>query len=106
MLTSGINVGVVRSEDVRTGFAAFGYSEDVMLGIGAAALVGSVLYFIPRTAVLGAILLTGYLGGAVATHVRIHDPVFPAPIVVGILLWLGLYLQDERLRALVPLRKP
>ena len=54
--------------------------------------------------VLGAILLTGYLGGATATHVRIGDPTFFGPVIVGVLVWLGLYLRDNRLRALLPLR--
>jgi hypothetical protein len=69
-------------------------------------LVCVVLYAIPRTSVLGAILLTGYLGGAVATHLRADDPLFSHvlfPTYMGALLWLGLYLRDERLRALVPL---
>ena len=105
MLTSGINLALVQSEDMRAGFANFGYPEDVIPAIGVAAFVSSLLYFIPRTSVLGAILLTGYLGGATATHVRIHDPAFAAPVVVGILLWLGLFLQDERLRALLPWRR-
>ena len=104
MLTSGLNVAFVRSADVVQGFAKFGYPEDVMVPIGLAALVGSLLYLIPRTAVLGAIVLTGYLGGAVATHVRINDPTFFAPLAVGILIWLGLFLRDEKLRALLPLR--
>jgi hypothetical protein len=105
MLTSGINLMFVRSADMRAGFANFGIPEDVIFGIGAAAFVSALLYLIPRTAVLGAVLLTGYLGGAVATHVRIHDPVLVAPLIVGILIWLGLYLQDERLRTLLPLRR-
>jgi hypothetical protein len=58
---------------------------------------------IPRTSVLGAILLTGYLGGATATHVRVGDP-FVAPVIVGALVWLGLFLLGERLRELIPLR--
>jgi hypothetical protein len=62
-----------------------------------------VLYAIPQTAVLGAILLTGYLGGAIATHVRIEEGFVP-PLILGVLIWLGLYLRDRRLRALVPLR--
>ena len=104
MLTGGLNVALVRSADLVQGFAKFGYPEDVMAPIGLAALVGSLLYLIPRTAALGAITLTGYLGGAVATHVRIHDPTFFAPLAVGILIWLGLFLRDENLRALLPLR--
>jgi hypothetical protein len=63
-----------------------------------------LLYLIPQTAVLGAILLTGYLGGATATHVRVDEAYF-MPVVVGILVWLGLYLRDPRLRALVPWRR-
>jgi xanthine/uracil permease len=62
------------------------------------------VYVIPQTSVLGAILLTGYLGGAVATHVRIDDNFVP-PIVMGVLVWLGLFLRDPRLRALIPLRR-
>jgi DoxX-like family len=62
------------------------------------------VYLIPRTAVLGAILLTGYLGGATASHVRINDPTCVGPPVVAVMIWIGLYLREERLRTLVPLR--
>jgi xanthine/uracil permease len=62
------------------------------------------VYAIPRISVLGAVLLTGFLGGATATHVRIGDPFFP-PVVVGALIWLGLFLRDERLRAFIPWRR-
>jgi hypothetical protein len=61
---------------------------------------------IPRTSFLGAILLTGYLGGATATHVRVSETLAVFPIIVGIMVWAGLYLRDARLRALVPLRRP
>ena len=83
-----------------------GYSESVIIPIGVVLIVCTILYLIPTTAVLGAILLTGYLGGAVATHVRAAEGVFPIvfPIIFGALLWLGLYLNDARLRALIPLR--
>jgi hypothetical protein len=64
-----------------------------------------VLYVVPQTAVLGAVLLTGYLGGAVATHVRVGES-FAIPLVLGILVWAGLFLRDARVRALLPLRKP
>ena len=76
-------------------------------GLGVLLLVCTLLYAAPQTAVLGAILLTGYLGGAVATHVRVGDPLFSYVlfgVYVGVFLWLGLYLRDARLRALVPLR--
>lgn len=83
-----------------------GYRESVIVPLGLVLVASTILYIVPRTAVLGAILLTGYLGGAVATHVRVLDGAFPIifPAIVGSLLWLGLYLRDERLRALVPLR--
>ena len=67
-----------------------------------------VVYAIPRTSVLGAILLTGYLGGAVASHVRIGSPLFGFvlfPVYVGLLIWGALFLRDDRLRALIPLRR-
>jgi hypothetical protein len=84
-----------------------GYPESTILPIGIVLLVCTVLYVIPRTSVLGAILLTGYLGGAVATHVRVGAGAFPIvfPIIFGVLVWGGLYLRDERLRALIPLRR-
>lgn len=84
-----------------------GYSENVIVPLGIVLLVCTVLYLIPRTAILGAILLTGYLGGAVATHVRAGEGAFPIlfPIVFGVLIWGGLWLRDERLRGLVPLHQ-
>jgi hypothetical protein len=83
-----------------------GYPESVILGLGTVLLACTILYLIPRTSVLGAILLTGYLGGAVATHVRVGDSPFSIlfPVIVGALLWRGLVLSDSRLRALLPLR--
>jgi hypothetical protein len=84
-----------------------GYPETVILPLGIVLLACTVLYVIPRTSVLGAILLTGYLGGAVATHVRVGEGLFSIvfPIIFGVLVWGGLYLRDEQLRALIPLRK-
>jgi DoxX-like family len=81
-----------------------GYSESVIVPLGVVLLVCTALYLIPSTAVLGAILLTGYLGGAVATHVRHEDSLFEMlfPVIFGVLLWGGLLLRDWRLRALVP----
>ena len=76
-------------------------------GLGVLLLACTLLYAVPRTAVLGTILLTGYLGGAVATHLRVGDPLFSHVlfgVYLGALLWLGLYLRDARLRALAPLR--
>ena len=76
-----------------------GYPESVIFDIGIVLIVCTVIYVIPRTAVLGAILLTGYLGGAVATHVRAGDGPFPIlfPVIIGALLWGGLFLRDERI---------
>jgi len=75
-----------------------------MRGIGIVEVVCTVLYAIPQTAVLGAVLLTGYLGGAIATHVRINDD-FTAPLVIGVLLWVGLLLRERRLWSLIPWRQ-
>jgi len=74
------------------------------LPLGIVELTCAAIYAFPPTAVLGAILLTGYLGGATATHVRVGD-LFHMPILVGVLVWLGLYLRDGRLRAIVPWRR-
>ena len=89
------------------GTAKLGYPVNVVLSIGIVLFVCTVLYAIPRTSILGAILLTGYLGGAVASNVRVENPLFGYvlfPVYVGVLLWLGLFLRDVRLRALIPLR--
>jgi hypothetical protein len=93
----------VKPDDVVKGFAHLGWPENLAVGLGILEIACTVIYVIPRTAVLGAILLTGYLGGAIATHVRIGDP-FYVPIILGVLVWGGLYLRDARLRALLPLR--
>jgi len=82
-----------------------GYPESVILGLGVVLLISTILYLIPKTSVLGAILLTGYLGGAVATHVRVGEGWFSIlfPVIFGVLLWGGLWLRDERLQKLIPL---
>ncbi|MGB2611444.1 MAG: DoxX family protein [Isosphaeraceae bacterium] len=102
LIVSGV-MKLVKPAPLVEGFARFGYSDSLALGIGIVELACTVIYLIPRTSVLGAILLTGYLGGATATHVRIGDPFF-VPIVLGVLVWAGLLLREERLRALLPLR--
>ena len=81
-----------------------GFPEPVILPLGVVLLACTVLYLVPQTAVLGAILLTGYLGGAVATHVRVGEGAFPIlfPVIIGALLWGGLVLRDPRLAALLP----
>lgn len=84
-----------------------GYAESVIVGLGIVLLASTMLYLIPRTAPLGAILLTGYLGGAVATNVRVGGPLFNIlfPVFLGALLWGGLWFRDQRLRELLPLRQ-
>ena len=90
------------------GTVKLGYPETVIVPLGIILLTCTILYVIPRTSVLGAILLTGYLGGAVATHVRVGDPLFTHvlfPVYLGVLIWGGLYLRDDRLPALIPLKR-
>jgi hypothetical protein len=85
-----------------------GFPESVIFALGIVLLVCVVLYVIPRTSILGAIMLTGYLGGAVATQVRVGHPLFSHtlfPVYVAALVWGGLFLREARLRALIPLRR-
>jgi hypothetical protein len=85
-----------------------GYQESVIQSLGMALLISTILYAIPSTSVLGAILLTGYLGGAVASNLRAGSPLFSNvlfPVYFALVLWGGLYLRDKRLRELVPLRR-
>jgi hypothetical protein len=104
LMVFGGAFGVLKPAVAMPGFVHYGYPERVFLPICILELACAVVYAIPRTSVLGAILLTGYLGGATATHVRIGDPLFFMPVVLGVLVWGGLYLRDDRLRALLPLR--
>lgn len=83
------------------GFAHLGIPVSQALALGILELACVIVYLVPRTAILGAILLTGYLGGATAIHVRVGDPFFATPLA-GVLIWGGLYLRDPRLRALIP----
>jgi hypothetical protein len=84
----------------------YGYPESAIMRIVIAECAMVVLYLVPQTSVLAAIVMTGYLGGAVATHLRIADTARAAiPLVVGILAWGGLYLRDSRVRELIPFRQ-
>ena len=86
------------------GTVKVGYPASVVFGLGVVLLACLAVYLIPRTAIFGAVLLTGYLGGAIATHVRVSDPLFSHvlfPIYVAALVWGGLYLRDPRVRALI-----
>lgn len=85
------------------GSAEFGYSESMVSVIGIILLACTILYVIPRTAVLGAVLMTGYLGGAVASSIIAEEGLFFFPIIFGVFVWLGLYLRDaDRLQPIVP----
>jgi hypothetical protein len=98
---------LVKPAEVVTGTLELGYQESVIVPLGIVLLICTILYAIPKTSIIGAILLTGYLGGAIATHVRVSNPLFTHtlfPVYLGIMIWLGLYLRDTRLRSLVPLR--
>jgi DoxX-like family len=106
LLMDGV-MKLVKPPAVVEGTIQLGYPESAIIGIGIILICSTVLYMIPRTAVLGAILLTGYLGGAVATHVRVGNPLFThilVPIYVGLFIWGGLYFRDTRLRDLIPVR--
>ena len=106
-LAFDIVLKVLRLGPAVEGTIALGYPTDSVHWIGIIELVCLVLYLVPRTSVLGGLLLTGYLGGAIATHVRISSPLFTHtlfPVYVALVLWGGLYLREKRLRALVPLR--
>lgn len=98
-------IKVLRLEMAVQGTTNLGYPESVVIEIGAALLVSTLLYAIPRTSVLGAILLTAYLGGATASQVRVQDSWFLLPVAFGVLVWLGLFLRDSRVRALIPISR-
>lgn len=89
------------AEELKKEMVKFGIDENLIRPIGIVEAICVLLYVIPQTKVLGAILLTGYLGGAILTHLRINDP-FIMHIIFGVLVWLGIYLRDERLRFILP----
>lgn len=101
-LDAGIKLFV--SKEAVEGTVQLGYQAHHLLPIGLIAVGCLILYLIPRTAPLGAVLWTGYFGGAIATHLRLDNPLFThilAPVYVAALIWLSLYLRDERVRALL-----
>ena len=101
-------VKVLRLPIAIDGTTQLGYPESSVFVIGIIQLVCLVLYVIPQTSVFGAILFTGYLGGAIATHLRIGSPLFTHilfPIYVAVLIWGGLYAREPRLRAVIPIRR-
>jgi len=103
LIFSGV-MKLMKPAPVLQGFAHYGYPESLIVGIGILEIACTVVYAIPRTAILGAILMTAYLGGATASNVRVGDPAYVITVLLGVLVWIGLYLRDNRLSALVPLR--
>ena len=105
LILLGSVMKLMRHPSVLEGFARAGIPERLIVPVGLIELMCVVVYLIPRTSVLGAILMTGLLGGATITTLRIGDPTYPMPVILGMLAWGGLYMRDLRLRALIPLRK-
>ncbi len=106
-LAFDVTIKLMKIQPVVDSFTQLGIPVELARVVGTVELICLVLYCIPRTAVLGAMLLTGYLGGAVLTHLRIGSPLLSHtlfPIYIGIMLWGALWLRDQRVRALIPLR--
>lgn len=104
-LTFDIVIKLMQSPEALAGTEELGYPATVVLPLGILQIVLLALYLYPRTSILGAVLWTGYLGGAIATHVRLENPLFTHilfPIYVAIFLWGALWLRDPRLRTLIP----
>ena len=100
---------VMKVNAVMEATARLGFPANLIVGIGVVLLACTAVYVIPRTSILGAILLTGYLGGAAVTNLRAGSSLFGEtlfPVYFGVFVWAGLYLRDERLHALIPLRTP
>jgi len=100
MLMSGV-MKFIQPGDFAANFEKMGWPIHLAIALGVVEIACTVLYLIPQTAVLGAILLTGYMGGAIATHLRLQEMIIPQ-VIIGMLFWLGLYLRDARIRALLP----
>lgn len=103
LLTMSAVMKLLGGAEVTEGFARMGLPESLRVPLGILEFSCVVLYLFPATSVMGAILLTGYVGGAIVTHLRIGEPIY-MQIALGIFIWLGLYLREARLKALIPLR--
>ena len=103
LLAMSAAMKLVGGREVIEGFARMGLPESLRVPLGVLELVCVLVYAFPATSVMGAILLTGYVGGAIVTHLRIGEPVV-FQIALGLLVWLGLYLRESRLKSLLPLR--
>lgn len=97
---------VVQSRTAMEGSVQLGWPAEGVQGIGIVLLLATLVYVVPRTSILGAVILTGYLGGATAIMLRAMQPGHPYlfPVAIGVLVWAGLFLRDEKLRALIPFR--
>jgi DoxX-like protein len=106
ILASSITAKLTHNARYVAAWERLGYAESILTGVGLVQLASVVLYLIPATSVLGTVVLTGYLGGAIASWVRIGEPnPMMVPLTTALLLWAGLYLREDRLQALLPLRK-
>jgi hypothetical protein len=94
----------VGGAEVKEGMAHLGLPESMIIPLGILEAACTVIYLIPATSVLGAVLLAGYIGGAICTHWRAGDP-FLSQVAIGLVVWLGIYLREPRLKALIPIRK-
>ena len=101
----GLFTSILKPGQMTAGMTKFGYTADRLTIVLTLEAIAIVLYLIPHTAVFGAIFMTAYFGGAVATHVRVGDPGWPLAVIAAACAWLGLYLREQRLRELVPLRR-
>jgi hypothetical protein len=90
--------------EVKEGMAHLGLPESMIIPLGILEAACTVIYLIPATSVLGALLLAGYIGGAICTHWRVGDPIL-GQVAIGLVIWLGIYLREPRLKALIPLRR-
>ena len=103
MLIMSAVMKFMKPQEVIDGFNHYGIAIGLLTGLGILELVCTIIYLVPRTAVLGAILLTGYLGGAILTGLRVGDA-WIGPFVMGVAIWAGLWLREPRLRRLIPLQ--
>ncbi|MEP6781048.1 MAG: DoxX family protein [Gemmatimonadaceae bacterium] len=107
LLTMDASMKLFGVKEAVEGTAKLGFASNVLLPLGLIQIAGLIMYLFPRTAALGALLWTGYLGGAVAVHVQLGNPMFThvlSPVYVATFLWLGLFLRDERIRAVLGAR--
>jgi hypothetical protein len=102
-LFSGV-MKLVGGSEVKEGMAHLGLAESLMIPLAILEIACTAVYLIPAASVLGAVLLTGYIGGAICTHWRVGDPVL-GQVMIGLVIWLGIYLREPRLKALLPLRR-